>query len=69
MNDRLKFTLRKVRLNAQGYTSRGEYYGSGQALYWYCSDDGYHDNELRASSRDNAKAQIRALHKGARFYR
>ena len=67
-----RITLRKVRINAQGYTSRGEYYGCGQALYWWSTEDGWHDSELRASSRDNAKAQLRALYKGRwelSFYR
>jgi hypothetical protein len=65
----LKFTLRRMRLNSQGYTSGGVYYGVGMPLYWFCSDTGHEEGVLRASSRAAAKQVIRNLHTGAKFYR
>jgi hypothetical protein len=61
-----KVTLQRVRLNSQGYTDRGHYYGTGARLYYYfCEDDPWQlsssDGYLRAPDRAAAKALIRAL--------
>ncbi|WP_316206011.1 hypothetical protein [Bradyrhizobium sp. SZCCHNR3058] len=70
------FTLQRVRLNSGGYDSGGAYWGHGQPLYWWSvtlREDGCRDDDcsgfMRASDRDDAKAEIRALHPAARFYR
>lgn len=70
------FTLRRIRLTDGGcYDSGGAYWGSGQPLYWWAITitEGETTDEcsgfMRACGRGNAKAQIRALHPHARFYR
>jgi len=54
-----KCTLKKVRLNKQGYTHLGHYYGVGEPVFWCMSDDGTIDMTLRAADRAAAKQQIR----------
>ena len=66
--DKLKFTLRRERLNSGGYNSFGSYFGTGAPLYWYYSDDAEHSGYLRASSREQAKEHVRQLHPNATFY-
>jgi hypothetical protein len=56
---KIKLTLRKLRINSQGYTPEGYYYGVGEPVYWYSSDCGKYEGELRAASRDQAKHTIR----------
>jgi hypothetical protein len=64
-----KFTLQRVRLNKGGYNSRGHYYGHGQPLYWYMSEDGKYDGYVRALTRVAAKQKLRADYGPAiRFY-
>lgn len=67
----MMFILRRHHLNKYGYDNCGCYYGVGPPLYWYCSDDYKHEDMIRASSRDDAKAQIKRLHPtlNPRFYR
>jgi hypothetical protein len=64
-----KFTLQRVRLNSGGYDSSGSYWGHGQRLYWFTSDDGSREGTCRAADRDGAKAHIRQTTPDARFYR
>jgi hypothetical protein len=64
-----KFSLQRVYLDSGGYDSGGAYWGHGQRLYWYASEDGAADGYLRAFDRDDAKAAVRKLYPGARFYR
>jgi hypothetical protein len=61
-----KVTLARVYLNRDGYTSSGCYYGRGTPLfYFWCEDDpgfGFkRDDYFRASTREAAKAYVRAL--------
>lgn len=63
-----KVTLRRVRLDPDGYDSEGAYWGISQPLYWAATDDGELDTTLRADDRDDAKAQVREIIPGARFY-
>jgi ribosomal protein L20 len=56
----MKYTLRHQRLNSGGYTSTGYYFGNGQRLYWYCSDNQIHHGYLRAIDRKDAKRKIRS---------
>jgi hypothetical protein len=66
-----KVTLRRIRLHGD-YDSLGTYWGQGEPLYWYVAvgEEGYElEGELRAGSRDDAKAAIRAKYPKARFYR
>lgn len=65
----LRFTLRRVRLNAGGYDRLGTYFGAGEPLYWYASEGGEVDAMLRADSRVGAKAQIRKRYARATFTR
>jgi hypothetical protein len=69
-----KVTLQRVRLNSQGYTSRGQYYGVGARLYWFCCDEPFYPEHregfLRATSRTSAKAAVRTrpLMSECKFY-
>jgi hypothetical protein len=63
-----KLTLRRKYLNNGGYDENGTYFGHGAPLYWYASEDGEIDAVLRASSREDAKEQIRKMYPKARFY-
>ncbi len=62
-----KLTLRQVRLDSGGYDQNGTYFGHGNPLYWYASDDGEIDGVLRAHDRDDAKAQVLKLYPRAKF--
>ena len=62
-----KITLRRIRLNRDGYDSRGFYWGMGVPLYWAGSDDGTVDMVFRAADRKLAKIHIRQLYPKARF--
>ncbi len=63
------FHLRRVRLDAGGYDSGGAYWGLGLALYYFQGPVSDIDGFVRAKSRDEAKAEVRAIHKHARFFR
>lgn len=76
-----KVILQRVRLDGQGYTSTGEYFGCGWPLYWYQleylseEDKLYiHDYDtsgyIRENSRADAKLYIRSkpYMVGAKFY-
>lgn len=67
----MKLHLYRWRLNAQGYDSFGAYFGLGAPLYAYESVDGKVSGMIRASSRKEAKRQIRqmTLTKSATFFR
>lgn len=72
----MKFYLRRVPLNQGGYEygKHGQYWGVGMPLYHYestCLD--YRngtgtEGELRAWSREEAKAKIEVLFPGATFF-
>jgi hypothetical protein len=64
-----KLTLRRSYLDSGGYDSNGTYFGYGQPLYWYASQDGTIDGMLRAASREDAKAQVLKSYPKARFFR
>ncbi len=63
-----KLVLRRIRLNSGGYDSNGTYFGFGQPLYWFASDDGTIDGMIRANSRTHAKQLVKDKYKDARFY-
>jgi hypothetical protein len=65
----LKFSLRRVALNRGGYDAGGAYWGLGQPLYWYESEDGAVSAFMRATDRNAAKTIIRASYPAARFHR
>ena len=67
-----KTYLAKVRLNSQGYTDSGEYFGAGPpTLYCYqlpeSEGDGYR-HYIRATSRKEAKSIVLQRHPAAKFY-
>lgn len=69
-----KFTLRRIRLNKQGYNDIGHYYGIGCPLYWACLDDSNPENPeesftFRARDRKAAKDHIRLMYPSAKFHR
>jgi hypothetical protein len=64
-----QFYLTKIRINAGGYDPGGAYWGVGQPLYYFTTEDGAESGYLRASDRDHAKDKVRQLHPGARFFR
>lgn len=66
--------LSRVRLDRQGYDSRGAYFGVGKPLYRYVDDSGQLHGYVRAYDREAAKAEVRAKAKnkgyaGVNFYR
>lgn len=70
----MKVWLRQVRLNRQGYTDRGVYYGVGQPLYiaqWEDPDSRWGEEVLyfRAANRAEAREKVMEQVKGATFYR
>lgn len=81
MNRENLFSVTRERLNANGYTSAGRYFGVGAPLYrWsaevlYTPRDGrkpyteYTEGWQRAASREEVKAYLRRLYPGARFHR
>jgi hypothetical protein len=66
-----KMALRRVYLNGD-YDSLGTYWGGGggSPIYWYASEDEGQTIEgtVRAKSRADAKAQVRAMYPNARFH-
>lgn len=54
--------LFRIKLNRSGYDSHGRYFGTGNPLYAVESDCGAIEYELRAYSRDDAKARVLAKH-------
>lgn len=76
---RVKFTLVRQYLNAQGYDRAGCYWGVDQPLYYYGSeepvpdaDNGgkerYIEGNLRARNRAHAKEQVKRIYIGAVFH-
>lgn len=67
----MRYTLRRVYLNAGGYTfgRNGCYFGRGPARYCYDADDGSNGGYLRAYCRAEARAIVADRHAGATFYR
>lgn len=69
----MKFYLYRVKLDYQGYTSWGQYFGVGAPLYYFESiegstchgDHGY----LRASSLEEAKNMVATAIPDATFYK
>lgn len=69
----MKVALRKVRLNNGGYDGSGQYWGVGQPLYYYESEDGEQYGYFRAVSRgiakNTAKNILRFWYDSVSFYR
>lgn len=53
-----KLSAERVRINRQGYDSRGRYWGVGEPLYRVSSADGDIDMHVRAASAKSAKAKV-----------
>lgn len=69
----MKFRLSRIRLDQGGYESDGTYWGTGQPLYFYWSEELNPDGEtcedyIRADNREHAKAIILKKYPTARFY-
>jgi hypothetical protein len=60
--------LRRVPIDSGGYDRGGAYWGFGAPL-WYVADQDGNSQFLRARSREDAKAKIRADWPDATFYR
>lgn len=67
--DTRKITLRRVRLDSQGYDVNGTYFGVDLPLYWAADESGDYDAVFRAKDRDDAKAVVRETYPAATFYR
>lgn len=75
---RIKFYLRRERLNNGGYDSGGAYWGIGSPLYRFESVEEFDvpyreypeqiEGYTRASDRDDAKAIVRATYPNAEFF-
>ena len=61
--------LTRVRLNRQGYTSNGSYWGVGAPLFAYESEDGSAYGYLRAADRADAKRKLREMYPRAKISR
>lgn len=68
--------LRRSYLDSGGYDRNGTYFGFGDPLYWYASDDGTIDGMLRATpaydskiSRADAREQVLAMYPKAKIRR
>jgi len=71
-----RITLRRVHLDNGGYDTNGTYFGHGDPLYWYASDDGEIDGMLRAApaydtkkSRADARRQVLEMYPDAKVRR
>lgn len=73
----IKFHLRRVYLDSGGYDNGGAYWGFGEPLYQYSgyddiaapAEDELAEGYLRATTREDAKRQVRELYPRASFYR
>lgn len=76
---KVKFTLVRQYINSQGYDRQGGYWGIGQPLYFYGSDEpipdagnhgkeNYIEGNLRARNREHAKEKVRKIYPGAVFH-
>lgn len=54
-----RISVTRIRLNAGGYTSRGEYYGVGMPLFHVVSNDDEVNYQMRAADRSEALASVR----------
>lgn len=68
LDESVKFSLRRVRLNSGGYDSGGAYWGIGKPLYWASNADGTAEMFFRASTRGDAKTVVRERYPNARFW-
>ena len=64
-----KLYLRRAYLDSGGYDRNGTYFGHGDPLYWYASEDGEIDRMLRAKSRKSARWQVLCLYPNAKVRR
>lgn len=65
----MKFSLQRIKLNSDGYTSKGTYYGVGAPLYRAKEvDSGDFDLEFRASCRAEAREIIKKKYSSATFF-
>lgn len=69
VDEPVKISLRRVRLDRGGYDSGGAYWGHGEPLYWAQSECGEVSWFIRSRSRDAVKAEILLRYPLARFYR
>jgi hypothetical protein len=74
---KVKFILRRVRINNGGYDSTGTYWGNGSPLYWAQSEEEFDfggnypeslENHFRAANRQHAKELIKKEIPNASFY-
>ena len=63
---KVKLSLRRVYLNAGGYTRNGTYYGVGAPLYEVASDDFEVSYCLRAYDRTDARAKVLSRFRNAK---
>ena len=61
--------LRRIPIDSGGYDPGGAYWGSGQRLYGYASEDDSINGFTRASDRQHAKAVVLHHYPKAKFYR
>ena len=67
-----RVSLTRHRLNSGGYDSSGCYYGNDKPrsrLWSAQAEDGSYSDIIRASSRNDAKEQVRKTYPAATFYR
>lgn len=64
-------TLRRVRLNADGYDGLGTYWGipHSSQLYWFASATNHIDQTIWAKNREAARAHVLSLYPNAKVRR
>lgn len=68
-DDAKPFRLVRCRLNSGGYDAGGAYWGIGEPLYYYEGPLSDISGYVRGRTREHAKANVRAAHPKAKFYR
>jgi hypothetical protein len=71
----MRIYIERVRLDRQGYTKSGQYFGVGAPLFRYSGEDPdayyeakkYIDDYIRAASNKEARVKIMAMFPKARF--
>ena len=66
-----KLTLRRIRINSDGYDANGTYWGlsSINDLYWYADAGENLDGTVWAKDREDAKREVLLKHPGVEFLR
>lgn len=65
----MKYWLKRIPLNSQGYDPAGRYFGIGQPLYLYMDTEFGLGDHIRAWDREHAKELIKKKDPKAEFFK